>query len=83
MKTKSECEDHIDCEKIREMVFLYYDNELDRATMLSFYRHAERCPECWRRVGYTTRLLTSVTLRLRRNSAPNALRDRILSVLER
>ena len=72
----------VDCQQVKELLFLYYDNELDRAAMVSFYRHAERCPECWRRVGYTTRLLTTVTLRTRRTIAPEELRERILTRLQ-
>lgn len=73
--------DHLDCAKVKELLFLYYDNELDRTEMVAFYRHAEHCPECWRRVGYTTRLLTTVTLRTRRSAAPSSLRERILSLV--
>lgn len=77
-KGKGDC---VDCGQIKELLFLYYDNELDSTTMVSFYRHVERCPECWRQVGYTTRFLTTVTLRARRSVAPMELRQRILTLL--
>lgn len=77
-KGKGDC---VDCGQIKELLFLYYDNELDSTTMVSFYRHVEHCPECWRQVGYTTRLLTTVTLKTRRSVAPVELRERILTHL--
>ncbi len=82
MRDGEDTESRLDCQQVKELLFLYYDNELDRAAMVSFYRHAERCPKCWRRVGYTTRLLTTVTLRTRRTIAPQELRERILTRLQ-
>lgn len=81
MSTGTNKSTQVDCRQIKELLFLYYDNELDSTTMVSFYRHAERCPECWRQVGYTTRLLTTVTLKTRRSVAPTELRERILTLL--
>ncbi len=78
MSPNRECGDRVDCREVRRTLYLYYDNELDRATMVSLYEHAERCPECWRKISYTTRLLTSVTLTVRRRRAPRDLRERIL-----
>ncbi len=71
----------MDCRKVRQVVFLYTDNEMDGELLVSFEEHVSICPECARQAGYAKRLVTVVRKRCTRRRAPSALRQRILTSL--
>ena len=69
------------CSKVREVVFLYTDNEMEEELLVAFREHLVVCPECARRLDYTRRVLTVVRSRCARARAPDSLRQRILTSL--
>ncbi|MEE9562694.1 MAG: mycothiol system anti-sigma-R factor [Thermoanaerobaculia bacterium] len=71
----------MDCERVREVIFLYADNELEEEVCLAIREHLVICPHCARRIAYTTKVLTIVRKRCTRALAPESLRQRILTGL--
>jgi mycothiol system anti-sigma-R factor len=71
----------MDCRKVRKVVFLYTDNEMDGELLISFQEHVSICPECARRTRYAERLVTIFRQRCVRATAPDRLRQRILTSL--
>jgi len=71
----------MDCRKVREVVFLYADNEMEGDLLVSFRQHVAICPECARQTVYAERLITVVRTRCVRAPAPERLRLRILTSL--
>ena len=69
----------MDCRKVREVVFLYTDNEMEEELLISFREHMDRCPGCAREIHRTERLLMLVRKRCSRQTAPARLRERILT----
>ena len=67
------------CSKVREVVFLYTDNEMEEELLVAFREHLVVCPECARRLDYTRRVLTVLRSRCSRARAPERLRRRILT----
>lgn len=71
----------MDCRKVREVVFVYADNEMEGELLISFKQHVAICPECARRTVYAERLITVVRKRCAKAVAPEQLRQRILTGL--
>lgn len=71
----------MNCKRVNEVLFLFFDNELDDALLTPFRDHTDRCPECARRFDYTRKLLLLVREGCHRRPAPQHLRTRILSSL--
>ncbi len=69
----------MNCRKIREVVFLYTDNEMDGELLISFRRHVEICPDCARTTRDAQRLVELLRRRCARAAAPPSLRQRILT----
>ena len=73
----------MDCSKVREVVYLYTDNEMDEDLLISFREHVAVCPECARQAVYAERLIMVVRRGCVRAPAPDRLRRRILLSLRR
>ena len=71
----------MDCKRVTEVMFLFFDNEMDEDLMAPFRDHVDGCSPCARQVDYTRRLLILVRERCVRCSAPEHLRQRILTNL--
>ena len=71
----------MDCHKVREVVFVYADNEMEGELLVSFRQHVAICPECARRTVFAERFITVVRKRCVKAVAPERLRQRILSGL--
>ena len=71
----------MNCSRVREIIFLYADNELGEELLVSVQEHVVVCPQCARRIDYTRRLLTVVRKGCRGSRAPESLRERILTSL--
>lgn len=71
----------MNCHRVREVVFLYTDNEMGEELLVSFRAHLSLCPECARRADYTRRLLQIVRQYCKPAPAPERLRQRILTSL--
>ncbi len=69
----------MDCRKVREVVFLYTDNEMEEELLISFREHMDHCPPCAQEIHRTERILRLVRRRCSRQSAPASLRERILT----
>lgn len=73
----------MDCRKVREVVFVYTDNEMEGELLVSFREHVAICPECARQTVFAQQLVTVVRKRCTRALAPEQLRERILNGLRR
>ena len=71
----------MDCRKVREVVFVYADNEMEGELLISFRQHVAICPECARQTVFAERLVMVVRQRCVRALAPEQLRRRILTGL--
>jgi mycothiol system anti-sigma-R factor len=71
----------MNCKRVREIIFLYADNELGDDLLVSVQEHVVLCPQCAREVDYTRRMLTVVRKRCTRTRAPEGLRKKILTSL--
>ena len=71
----------MDCHKVREVVFVYADNEMEGELLVSFRQHVAICPECARRTVFAERFITVVRKRCAKAVAPEHLRQRILTGL--
>lgn len=68
----------MDCKRVTEAVFLFFDNEMDEAERAPFEAHVNGCPECAREFRRTRQLLLIVRERCVRCQAPRSLYRRIL-----
>lgn len=71
----------MDCRRINEFLYRFFDNELEQEIVASFCDHIATCPDCSRRVSYTRKLLLVVRQKCSRCHAPDSLRLRILGVM--
>lgn len=71
----------MDCKKATEVLFLFFDNEMEEDLRAPFQDHLSRCPLCAHRLAYTRKLLIIVRQRCARQLAPPRLRHRILESL--
>lgn len=71
----------MDCTKIKDSIYLCFDNEMDSRSRASFEQHLAECPPCARQNDLTHRWLVLVRRRTVRLSAPSTLRQRILEAL--
>lgn len=71
----------MNCRKVREIMFLYTDNEMGEELLVSFREHLDLCPPCARRIDRAVQLITIVRERCTRTAAPPHLRHRILTSL--
>ncbi len=69
----------MNCHKIREVVFLYTDNELERSLRIEVREHLVICPQCARQIEYTRRILDLLRRSCLRAEAPLRLREKILA----
>lgn len=69
----------MNCKRVNEVLYLFFDNELEDELLYPFQSHTNRCPECARRLDYTRKLLFLVRECCRRQAAPERLRLRILA----
>lgn len=69
----------MDCRKVREVLFLYTDKEMEEELLISFREHMENCPPCAQQITRTERILLLVRKRCHRQQAPASLRERILT----
>jgi mycothiol system anti-sigma-R factor len=68
----------MDCKRVTETVFLFFDNEMAEEERAPFEQHVNGCPDCARRFHYTRKLLLIVRQRCARCQAPAHLYQRIL-----
>jgi mycothiol system anti-sigma-R factor len=71
----------MDCKRVRQVIFLYVDNEMGEELHVAFEEHMSDCPHCAQRIEYTRKWLTLVKRRCSRVPAPDSLRRRILTSL--
>ena len=71
----------MDCIRVREVIFLYTDNELEEELTVAFREHLVDCPPCARQIEYTIRVLGLVRKCCAGTSAPASLRQKILTSL--
>ena len=69
----------MECREVREVVFLYTDNEMGEELLISFRRHVELCPGCAARISRAETLLRVLRQRSVRAVAPERLRARLLT----
>lgn len=69
----------MECREVREVVFLYTDNEMGGELLISFRRHLELCPGCAARISRAETLVRILRQRCARAAAPERLRHRILT----
>ncbi len=69
----------MDCKRVSEVIYLFFDNELEEDLLAPFQAHVDDCPECAHRVGKTRRILVLVRERCERCCAPEHLRLKILT----
>jgi mycothiol system anti-sigma-R factor len=71
----------MNCTKVKETLFLFFDDEMPQSDQSRFQEHLSGCPHCARRVSYTRRLLILVRSSCGRRVAPDGLRLRIVTSL--
>jgi mycothiol system anti-sigma-R factor len=71
----------MDCKEVRETLFLFVDNEMEEALLIHFRDHVSSCPGCAQKMDYTRKLIWLVRERCVRCTAPQNLRNRILTKL--
>lgn len=69
------------CTRVRQVIFLYADNEMGEDLVLAFEEHLVLCPGCAREADNARRLLALLRQRCVRAPAPARLRRRILTSL--
>ena len=50
----------MDCKRVREVIFLFFDNEMDDELLTPFQDHVSRCGHCAQDMVYTRKLLLVV-----------------------
>lgn len=71
----------MNCERVNEVLYLFFDDEMEAELVAPFRDHTDGCPDCARRVDYTRKILLLVRECCHRKPAPRHLRVRILSAL--
>ncbi len=71
----------MDCNRVKETIYQFLDNEMGEEEVVRFEDHLAHCPRCARRRDFTTRWLVLVRRRTVRHCAPANLRARILRSL--
>jgi mycothiol system anti-sigma-R factor len=71
----------MDCKEVGDRLFLFFDNELEGELLILFRDHVGLCGDCAKKLDYTRRLLVIVRERTIRCTAPQRLRQRILTSL--
>lgn len=71
----------MDCRRINEFLYRFFDNELEQEIVVSFRDHIATCPDCSRQVSYTRKVLLVVRQKCSRCCAPESLRNRILGFM--
>jgi len=71
----------MECREVREVVFLYTDNEMEDDLLVVFRSHVAGCPRCADRILRAQMFLRVVRQRSPRLPAPERLRSRILTSL--
>ena len=69
----------MDCKEVSEVLFLFFDNEMEDALLTPFRDHVARCGDCAKRMDYTRKLLLVVREKCLRCTAPDGLKIRILT----
>jgi mycothiol system anti-sigma-R factor len=69
----------MDCKEVRESLFLFADNEMGEELQSPFRDHVAQCPHCSQYMTYTLKLLLVIRERCTRCSAPDGLKNRILT----
>lgn len=70
----------MNCRRVSEVVYLYTDNEMGTELRVEVREHLVLCPRCARKAERAKRLAALVG-RCARTSAPERLRERILTNL--
>lgn len=70
----------MDCRRAREVMFLFFDDQLEDDLLAPFRDHVDGCSSCSGKLDYTRKLLIIVRERCSciRQHAPDHLRQRIL-----
>jgi mycothiol system anti-sigma-R factor len=68
----------MDCKEVGEVLFLFFDNEMNEELLSPFRDHVKTCGDCSKKLDYTRKLLWIVRERTCRCCAPDGLRHRIL-----
>jgi mycothiol system anti-sigma-R factor len=68
----------MDCRQAKEVMFLFFDGEMEAAVLAPFRHHLDGCGDCAHQLDYTRKLLLLVRERCVRRAAPARLRQRIL-----
>jgi mycothiol system anti-sigma-R factor len=71
----------MNCTKVKETLYLFFDEEMPQSDQSRFEEHLSACPHCARRVRYTRKLLVLVRSSCSRRPAPEQLRLRIVTSL--
>lgn len=71
----------MDCKEVSEVLFLFFDNEMEDELLTPFQDHVGRCGDCNKRVDYTRKLLLIVRQRTVRWNCPDGLRHKILTAM--
>lgn len=68
----------MDCKEVGEVIYLFFDNEMNEEQLTPFRDHVAGCGHCAQQMSYTRKLLLVVRQRCLRCTAPEKLRHRIL-----
>ncbi len=71
----------MDCKRVSQVFYLFFDNELAEEEKESFEVHLTRCPACAQHVLLARKVLLTLRQRCNRHVAPTSLRVRILTSL--
>jgi len=66
------------CDDVKRAVYLFLDGSLDEPASLDFNAHIRLCPNCETRTKVQQRLRIFIVRRLRPESAPERLKQRLL-----
>lgn len=68
----------MDCKRVGDLIYLFFDNEMDEEQLTRFQAHIQVCDPCAQQIAYTRKLLFIFRRRCARCQAPVHLRRRIL-----
>jgi mycothiol system anti-sigma-R factor len=71
----------MDCNGVKRVLFLYFDNEMGEAVQVDLQHHISVCPVCAKEYHAVRKTVALVRRRCSRVRAPESLRQRILSTL--
>lgn len=66
------------CNDVRRAVYLFLDGSLDEPAHVDFTSHIQLCPECDTRTKVQRRIRVFIVSRLRPESAPERLKQRLI-----